>query len=1343
MENKLGTLMPCDDKLRTTLHCDGKEKLRRKLAVLQREYLRTMQRLKRAERLDVRNHAGSSIPEQNLQDQSGPGVTSSPRLDPPSPPPFTQETLTSPTPALSQGEGHTGGPVEPGDSSRSPVIRLLLPSDVACPLTPDHGFGPAIGPRTSTALRLSRSRRSRLRLERKRRAAEAAKSTDNSEEGQEQSKMIEGETESEMTVEVEVVRESEELLSGSASESPSLLLTHWNTRGSGEVEAKERHGQEKGERETELRDEGNKECESASLLLTCRSPVVTTEGGGQEETQNGRGEEKGGGGGEEVKNIREGQRCGSLLEESSSEEIEQHSGGNIEKSSDRTMQITGEKNGGPEQIGGEHDRKASCTLVEGLLFPAEYYVRTTRRMTFSQSQPDMQAVIRSQLTGGRQRRGCQRRTNTHSDEHTLTDIPPLTTAPTSLGSSSPSHADTSARLTSNSQSHNETMSDQISANQANIDACLSSAASTAGPVRRRRGERGKRVSWRSLLLPSSPKTPLLPLPSLPAGPVVSGLVNFDIQQDFYLPDDQFASLKLLKLQQAVTAVEPFTCLSYNTRSSSSSRLHANAHYSGSSGDQMMPLPLPLTLTPPIASSPRPSEERLSTVQSIDPSPSHPLADNHFTDALTESSARQSPDRRGDQQPERLHAEYQSHANTKSLDQPTEQDAVNLCILSQSSTTANYVHKLVHHRVKQQPPINSPSQPADQFTSKTMESLVGRSNAHSSVRLEQQTSCPGETDQRCPDEDKPISKTLSYSERPPQEPSEDSSTCCVQTREHAGAPGERPTRHPDVKRPAERLTEDPPEPSTKLPADTLVEYPAKCPADPDFDSRLIPGPPSCPFLTSPPLLSALPSSPPLPSLGLTPHLLTASLSLTSSPSAPTLTLPPPHSPSTQFLSPPPLSPCLPLTPLPPASPSGQTEALSSQPATADRCQGVVPGTRPPVPSMQLQDSGGQVGRSTTRQGHGQVERTEEMAEGDMMSCTHTLKAPAGGCLVDACCLSGPGGLCVAAAGKWAVCVWDQTSTSDWSLIHTWTFDEPVISVFPVLDAVGLMCVTLGQLEIREVWMLSCSSLSQVLLCGGVLQVVEGVAKSRVVSSSHSATHSLGSALQMFTLSQDGSAPTSQPLASPGVCVGALAAVDGLSDALIGSAEDGSLFIWNLGTGQLLRRLALGEGLAHTACLRGYSSCGVLFVLLQHQLLSSLEEEERGARNKGEGMFSREEEEEEERRKTALFSLVATNPISGKSVLSTRLYPPTASSDRLCEADVHGSSVVGLSQRGCVYVWELLGVRGGSEVVWASESEGWQLARWGGRDTLLTGHYNGDLTLSRYTANTASLRRSASQ
>ncbi|NWU79794.1 PALB2 protein, partial [Onychorhynchus coronatus] len=46
---------------------------------------------------------------------------------------------------------------------------------------------------------------------------------------------------------------------------------------------------------------------------------------------------------------------------------------------------------------------SSCTVVEGLLFPVEYYVRTTRRMSSCQRKVDLDAVILSQL--GRSKKG--------------------------------------------------------------------------------------------------------------------------------------------------------------------------------------------------------------------------------------------------------------------------------------------------------------------------------------------------------------------------------------------------------------------------------------------------------------------------------------------------------------------------------------------------------------------------------------------------------------------------------------------------------------------------------------------------------------------------------------------------------------------------------------------------------------------------------------------------------------------------------------------------------------------------------------------------------------------------
>ena len=66
------------------------------------------------------------------------------------------------------------------------------------------------------------------------------------------------------------------------------------------------------------------------------------------------------------------------------------------------------------------------------------------------------------------------------------------------------------------------------------------------------------------------------------------------------------------------------------------------------------------------------------------------------------------------------------------------------------------------------------------------------------------------------------------------------------------------------------------------------------------------------------------------------------------------------------------------------------------------------------------------------------------------------------------------------------------------------------MFQVLTDSAVCCVHVHR-------MLSCSSLLQVLLCDGLVQAVAGVSRSRVVTSSHSAS---GSTLQVLTLSDSG-------------------------------------------------------------------------------------------------------------------------------------------------------------------------------------------------------------------------------
>ncbi|XP_068607170.1 partner and localizer of BRCA2 [Brachionichthys hirsutus] len=1201
MESDAGDALHCEERLRTTLHCDDKEKLRRKLTLLQKEYLRTVQRLQRAER--------SEAVQKNHQDQRDPAGASNPSPKDASPAPPTTDGTASGIP--------TGESIPTSENinanSRTPqVIRSSLPSDG--PQTERPCCDAAKDLRPGPALRL-RSRRSRLRLER--RCSEAG--VDVGEEGREPSG---GRMETDLKT--EVVGRSEDQSSDTESESPSLLLSHWNASKTGETEGNGKQGgQEQREKDAEVRSGA----ESASPLLTRET------------------EEK------EHKDIQTG------------------------------SEVRGA--GLPE----------SRTLVEGLLFPAEYYVRTTRRMTSSRSQPGTQTAILSQLDVGRHRRSRGRgptgRTLSPSDGRSACRMDADACASPTIATAPPSRGRKRRRSRRRPQTSRLALSLDGEARPASARSTPTPPSSGGTPAASRsaagrpvysvflngngRTSRSSQTSadtCQSLLLPSSPSAhaALLPPSALSLGQLVKNLMTFDLLQDFHLPDDQFASLKLHKLRQVAveTGVELFASPSYNTRRSA-------RRYEALRGDgeAVAPLPLPLSLTPATSRSSDPAEGRRDASDA-----QNAIAERH---PAGESASESTGERQTDPVPPRRRASAsvsQVHDGAKETSpvSPSCPRQIHVSCMTKRgsveqprSVSADGPEDKEDVTVSRSEGQTPPVRPPEDVTVSRSEGQTPPARPPEDVTVSRSE---GQTPPVRPPEDVTVSR--SEGQTPPVRPPEDETSASHQSEDEAAAgrgrdervgPGESPVQSHEASPPSKELTGDATSP-------------------PPLHR------PGSQLLLSPPSSSALDSHPNLPTLGVTPLPEPAALPPTASPSAPALILPPPFSPSSQARSPPALSPCPSLTPLPPSPPAAHTQALSGR---------VDPPALPTTPGVESQD--------------GHARRAA------------TLTAPAGGRLVDVCCLpASSGGFYVAAAGKWAVCLWSPTAASDWSLTHTWTFNKPVINVFPVPDASGLMCVTLGQLEITEVRLLSCAGLLQLLFYEGLVQAVVGMPKSRVVASFHAAS---GSALQVSTLSDGGSTLNSRPLVSPGVCVGALAPVDGLPDALIGTDDGGRLFVWNLRTGHLLRRLTFGDGVSHAACLSGYSYCGVLFVLLQHQFLCSLGDEETQDTEK-ESVFL--EEGREGRKQTAPLSLVAINPLNGKSTPASRLYPPTSWSGRLCEADVSSRSVVGLSQSGCVCVWEL-GGRGASWTVGAPESEGWQLARWGGGGTLLMGHHNGDVTLHR--------------
>ncbi|MCI4393479.1 hypothetical protein PGIGA_G00157890 [Pangasianodon gigas] len=333
--------------------------------------------------------------------------------------------------------------------------------------------------------------------------------------------------------------------------------------------------------------------------------------------------------------------------------------------------------------------------------------------------------------------------------------------------------------------------------------------------------------------------------------------------------------------------------------------------------------------------------------------------------------------------------------------------------------------------------------------------------------------------------------------------------------------------------------------------------------------------------------------------------------------------------------------------------------------------------------------------------------------ELLSCgslrkTHTLKALDAGCVLDVCLVRWPSDdWCVCVAGEWSVCVWKQKAeVQQWSLLYTWTFTQSVISLQGIPDSSALLCVCLGRLEITEARILYCpsstdSEFSQAELYKGALQAVLAVSDCRVACCSAPGPQQN---VQVFTLAQDGRITETLSLVSTSQTIQTLVMVEREKDALIGWTEQKSLLIWNMKSGQLLQTIRLADSVSTATCLRGYSCRGALCVLLQQ---ASACHEETGS---------------------SLFTLIATNPLTGRHFTVRTVTAPSAPTERLIDGDVCESALVGVFQSGLA-IWKLTG---GVACAYANEpAEVCRLARWAGPNTLLTGYLNGDVNIYQFT------------
>ncbi|XP_065541016.1 partner and localizer of BRCA2 isoform X1 [Lathamus discolor] len=304
-------------------------------------------------------------------------------------------------------------------------------------------------------------------------------------------------------------------------------------------------------------------------------------------------------------------------------------------------------------------------------------------------------------------------------------------------------------------------------------------------------------------------------------------------------------------------------------------------------------------------------------------------------------------------------------------------------------------------------------------------------------------------------------------------------------------------------------------------------------------------------------------------------------------------------------------------------------------------------------------------------------------------------------------------CVVTACESSVSLWKPLGPDHWEKVYTWQLGEiPVIQIVPLPDSCNLVCVALGDLEIGEIRLLLYSSetdsFRQSLVRTGTIKAVLGLKDRRLVSNSRAVQEQH---VEIVSFSETGRSRDGQTLMPPEETVSAFAEVEGMRDALVGTTAVNSIVIWNLKTGQLLKKMHIGYSYPASICHRAYSDSGLLFVVLSHP--HAKESESCG---------------------NPAFRVVVFNPSTARSrgVMASSL--PPGHTGRYLEGDVRGALAAAVLTSGAVAVWDLL-LGQCMALLTPGPAGGWALARWAptGASTgacLLAGQQDGTVCLYRY-------------
>ncbi|XP_014453321.1 partner and localizer of BRCA2 isoform X1 [Alligator mississippiensis] len=359
----------------------------------------------------------------------------------------------------------------------------------------------------------------------------------------------------------------------------------------------------------------------------------------------------------------------------------------------------------------------------------------------------------------------------------------------------------------------------------------------------------------------------------------------------------------------------------------------------------------------------------------------------------------------------------------------------------------------------------------------------------------------------------------------------------------------------------------------------------------------------------------------------------------------------------------------------------------------------------------------VEQNTMMPDHMAVSWSGSLREGSLRLVSK-LKDLSGSCAVDVSTVwweeSGCPELCVVTACETSVSLWKPLSSDQWRNMCTWHLTEkPVIQIVPLPDVHNLVCAALGDLEIGELRVLLCSSedssLKQSVVKTGNIKAVLGLKDRRLVSSSRTFQEQQ---VEIISFLETGRNNKRKTLMAPKETVLAFAEVEGIRDALIGTTTVNSVVVWNLKTGQLLKKMHVGYSYPASVCHRAYSDSGLLFVVLSHP--HAKESESCG---------------------NPAFRVIAFNPKTGRSAGVMFLSLPPGHTGRYLEGEVKDASAAAVLTSGTIAVWDLL--LGDCATLLPPESGGpWSLVRWSARDSyLLAGQKDGSVCVYSYSPATA--------